>query len=403
MSLGIIEQPHGEVRLGSFLQESFANPAWEEFRAAIAFVKYSGAKHVKKELAAFSLRARVRISVGIDAGGTSVEGLSALLEAVGDKGDIWVYHNAGNSTFHPKVYLFKNATTAELVVGSGNLTEGGLFTNYEASLRVCLDLHADEHAALLAEVETMLDRWCGAQEGICYRLDAELLKLVAEREIVLTEAQSREVEEGRAGRAKVEAEAAIFKRVSVPAAPVVPRDKASADIPEDVLAADEVEVAPPEPAAPQEGHYTVFLMTLQQTDVGRGQTTEGTSQRSPEIFIPLAARDADPEFWGWPGLFTEDHSKPGKMDRTTVKMRVGASIVDVNMMTWPDKHDFRLRSENIRSAGNVGDILRMERADGTGGFTYYVEVIPQNTVQHGTNLALCVNTVRNSVRRWGYI
>jgi hypothetical protein len=91
------------------------------------------------------------------------------------------------------------------------------------------------------------------------------------------------------------------------------------------------------------------------------------------------------------------------MDRTAVKMRVGASIVDVNMMTWPDKHDFRLRSENIRSAGNVGDILRMERADGTGGFTYYVEVIPQNTIQHSTNLALCVNAVRNSVRRWGYI
>jgi HKD family nuclease len=403
MSLKIIEQPHGTFRLGSFLQESFANPAWEEFRAAIAFVKYSGTKHIKKELAAFSQRAKVSMSVGIDAGGTSLEGLSALLEAVEDRGDIWVYHNAGNSTFHPKVYLFKNAATAEVVVGSGNLTEGGLFTNYEASLKVSLDLTTDEHAALLAEVETMLDRWCGTQEGICYKLDSELLKLVTEREIVLTEAQSREAEEGRADRPKTEAETAIFKRVSVPAAPVVRRDKVSPDIPEEVLAGDEAEVAPPEPAAPQAGHYTVFLMTLQQTDVGRGQITEGTSQRSPEIFIPLAARDTDPEFWGWPGLFTEDATKPGKMDRTAVKMRVGTSIVDVNMMTWPDKHDFRLRSENIRSAGNVGDILRMERADGTGGFTYYVEIIPQNTIQHSTNLALCVNTVRNSVRRWGYI
>ena len=30
-------------------------------------------------------------------------------------------------------------------------------------------------------------------------------------------------------------------------------------------------------------------MTLQQTDVGTGQVTEGTSRRSPEIFIPLVA------------------------------------------------------------------------------------------------------------------
>ena len=289
------------------------------------------------------------------------------------------------------------------MVGSGNLTEGGLFTNYEASLRVSLDLTNGEHAVLLAEVETMLDRWCDAQEGICYRLDADLLKLITDRGIVPTEAQSREVEEGRGDKSKGDGESPVFKRMSVPAAPMVRKDQAADDLPDEALSEEEVEVAPPEPAAPQRGHYSVFLMTLQQTDVGRGQTTQGTSQRSPEIFIPLAARDADPEFWGWPGLFTEDTSKPGKMDRFGVRMRVGTSIVDVNMMTWPDKHDFRLRSESIRSAGNVGDILRMERADGTGGFTYYVEVIPQSTIQHSASLALCVNTVRGSVRRWGYI
>jgi HKD family nuclease len=403
MSLKIIEQPHGTFRLGSFLQESFANPAWEEFRAAVAFVKYSGTKHIRKELAAFSQRGKVSMSVGIDAGGTSVEGLSALLDALQDRGDIWVYHNASSSTFHPKVYLFKNAHAAELVVGSGNLTEGGLFTNYEASLKVSLDLQKSEHVVLLTEVETMLDRWCNSQEGICYRLDAALLKILTDREIVPVEAQAREVEEGRGDRGRADGESPLFKRVYVPAAPVVRRDKAAVDLSEEALAEDEVEVEPPEPVAGQGGQYRVFLMTLQKTDVGRGQTTKGTSQRSPEVFIPLAARDADPEFWGWPGLFTEDTSKPGKMDRYGVKMRIGTAIVDVNMMTWPDKHDFRLRSEELRSAGNVGDILRIERADGSGGFTYYVEVIPQNTIQHSTSLALCVNAVRNSARRWGYI
>src|SRR5947209_3017195 len=131
MYLKIIEQPLGKLRLGSFLQESLANAQWQEFRAAIAFVKYSGVKHVKGALAEFAQRATVRLSVGIDSGGTSVEGLSALLDAIKDKGEVWIFHNASRSTFHPKVYLFKNENAAELVVGSGNLTEGGLFSNYE--------------------------------------------------------------------------------------------------------------------------------------------------------------------------------------------------------------------------------------------------------------------------------
>lgn len=57
MSVTIIQQPTGTFRLGTFLQESLTNPDWEEFRAAVAFVKYSGTKHIAKELNAFSQRA----------------------------------------------------------------------------------------------------------------------------------------------------------------------------------------------------------------------------------------------------------------------------------------------------------------------------------------------------------
>ena len=43
-----------------------------------------------------------------------------------------VFHNPLPHTFHPKLYLFKSDDHAEMVMGSGNLTEGGLYTNYEA-------------------------------------------------------------------------------------------------------------------------------------------------------------------------------------------------------------------------------------------------------------------------------
>ena len=144
-------------------------------------------------------------------------------------------------------------------------------------------------------------------------------------------------------------------------------------------------------------------MTLQQTDVGVGQATAGASRRSPEIFIPLAARNADARFWDWPYGFVDDLARPGKRDRPNVRMRLGSQIINVNMMTWPVKHDFRLRNELLRSAGNVGDILRIERViDPKANYEYYVEVIPQGTTQYPLYLQLCCEPVRNSLKRYGY-
>ena len=143
-------------------------------------------------------------------------------------------------------------------------------------------------------------------------------------------------------------------------------------------------------------------MTLQQTDVGVGQMSTGTARRSPELFVPLAARDAHPDFWNWPDAFSEDPEKPGKHDRPGVRMRLGNDVILVNMMTWPDKHDFRLRSEALWSAGHVGDILRLEKAGPTTGHDYDAEVIPQGTIEHAAYLRLCRHTVRNSEKLYGY-
>jgi hypothetical protein len=142
-------------------------------------------------------------------------------------------------------------------------------------------------------------------------------------------------------------------------------------------------------------------MTLQRTDVGVGQTTTGASRRSPEIFVPLAARDHAPEFWGWPDKFVEDAATAGKMDRSNVRMRLAGDIISVNMMTWPVRRDFRLRSEALRSAGDVGDILRLERAVGKP-FDYYAAIIPAGSSEYPHYDGLCVNDVRNSKKRFGY-
>jgi HKD family nuclease len=137
----LVHHPDDDKRLGELLIENLLNPRWLVFRAAVAFVKQSGTKHLAEPIRTFLGWGEIKISVGIDHRGTSVEGLTGLLDASGEKGEVFVFHNRNRtrSTFHPKVYLFINDNAAECLIGSGNLTEGGLFTNYEAFFHVSLD------------------------------------------------------------------------------------------------------------------------------------------------------------------------------------------------------------------------------------------------------------------------
>jgi HKD family nuclease len=384
--MDFLSQPQGN-RLGDLLLQELRDARWTTFRGAIAFVKRSGVRHLAAELSAFAARAEVKLAVGVDRGGTSLEGLAALYEAVRNLGQIWVFHNENGNTFHPKLYLFRNADAALLVVGSGNLTEGGLFTNYEAGLAVSLNLDRDHDRQLLTEVETILDGYSEASPTSILVTD-QLFEALANAGYISRELYSRPAQDGEQ-EAGDEAEYTIFQGVAVRPAPRPVRPAAP----------------PPGPVAgagPGPNHYRFFYMTLQRTDVGVGQVTAGAARRSPEVFIPLAARDFAPDFWRYPVAFTADPEKPGKMDRFGVPMLVGTQVVEVNMMTWPDKHDFRLRSETLRSAGNVGDVLRIERTDGQRGYEYVVHVIPQDSALYELVRERCRVPVRNSRKVWGY-
>jgi HKD family nuclease len=412
MGVDFIAQPQANFRIGDFLKQAFADPQWTEFRAAVAFVKRSGTKHIGHLLEDFINRGgQAKISAGVDAGGTSAEGLTDLMQATGTAGNVFIFKNASSSTFHPKIYLFKNATAAAVVVGSGNLTEGGLFTNYEAGLMLSLDLAVPADAALLASMIQALDEWSTPAPGLCYALDPALLAQLLEQGYVPDEANSRGDEKSTAADDKPAA-GSLFARHSVRSAPKAPRPPGAAAAAEEGPDEDEelTAVTPP-PVPAQAGTYRIFLMTLQNTDVGVGQTTKGTSRRSPEIFIPLAARDYDPDFWGWPGLFVAaagwagaiDRDGRGKMDRPSVMVRLGGATFPVHFWYNPDKRDLRLRSEHMRSAGAVGDILYVERSDGASGFAYYVDVVPQGSPRHAELLARCTTTVRNSRKVFGYL
>ena len=393
----IIFQPADENRLGEFLSRNLAAP-WTNFRAAVAFVKRSGVRHIERSLTAFAERGDVQIIVGIDHRGTSFEGLQDLLAAVLPTGRIIVFHNPGSLTFHPKLFLFKSDVAAELLIGSGNLTAGGLYNNYEVGIAYTLDLAEADDAEVLASVERMLDTWSDEASGTASVLDAELL----DRLLALGLTPGEEVID-RAFRAD-DGEGDVVAAEDNPLPFVARREPGAPRVPEAVRgrrAAQQFLF----PDVEDEGvALTHFVMTLHQTDAGFGQTTPGASARSPEIFIPLAARNENPTFWAWPHGFEEELGNRGKFDRHGVRMRLGGEIIEVNMMTWPAKSDFRLRSAQLRRAGNVGDIIHLERVDeDVADFEYSAEVIRQGEDRYEDYLALCRRMVRPpSLKRYGY-
>jgi HKD family nuclease len=105
---------------------------FDTFYMIVAYVRTSGVAHLEKSIEQFRTAGGcVKAIVGIDQGNTSVQGLRLLLPLCDE---LYVYHNSQSEpkyTFHPKLYAFKNKDRAIVFVGSSNLTEGGLYTNYE--------------------------------------------------------------------------------------------------------------------------------------------------------------------------------------------------------------------------------------------------------------------------------
>lgn len=408
-----IIQPFSEKRLGDYIQDALKGNLGNFiiFQVAVAFAKRSGVQHIADELKDFITRdGLVRLIIGIDHHGTSAEGLSDLIDIIENDGVVLINHDESPYvTFHPKVYFFEGLDSALVIIGSGNLTQGGLFSNDESCGVYELDANEEKDRAVLAKIKASLDRWGDEKSETVNKLDKDFLDELINNGYVRSESESTveaetlddvDQDEVKADEDSEPAEAkkrlfGIFKDRKRP-----PKGKrrASKRPKEKIKIPSKVPGHPPSEITLNNG----FVMTLMQTDVGTGQTTPGTSKRSPEIFIPLAARNADTYFWGWDDEFTEDTNKAGKYDRAGVNMHLGGQVISVNMMTWPDKHDFRLRSEALRSAGTVGDLIKIEKTDGSAGFDYAVEIIPPGTIDYNHYEKYCTNKTRNSDRMWGY-
>lgn len=186
MRLRFIGQPFADSdQIGNVLAAALRAGGASSMWVATAWAKRSGIGRIQAPLADFRASGGAsEIVVGIDEGGATREGLELCLE-IFDRA--FIYHDPGTRTFHPKIYSVETVDHATVIIGSGNLTKGGLYTNYEAAF--ILDVERDDPEwAIRDEVRSFFDALLGAGEAI-RPLDTDLITVLAEEGWVTSEAR----------------------------------------------------------------------------------------------------------------------------------------------------------------------------------------------------------------------
>lgn len=135
------------------LRELFDIPEIERVILSVAFVSESGVQQIKNELKAH--KAHVTVFAGVRNDITSLQGLVCLH---GISSQLFTVDTGSRMViFHPKLYFVRGKAIARLIVGSANLTLGGLNNNIEAGMLLDFDLLDATDAAAVKEIETLLD------------------------------------------------------------------------------------------------------------------------------------------------------------------------------------------------------------------------------------------------------
>jgi HKD family nuclease len=280
------EAPPGIKRLLPFLQKTLGEADYSACRIIVAFARLSGVARLIPQIRSWRSRGHlIEAIVGIDRFGTSYEALQVMLD---EFETVYITRTSDEScTFHPKMYLFDGRRQARAIVGSHNLTVGGLEMNFEGGLVVDLDLPAE-----VEEWKPFRDAWdqlLPARNVSTRKLDKSLLEELKERGHVLPERQVARTSRG-AAVADVGPPPAIPDIFpAIPPAPPSP-------LPKDVipgLHSTRVAGAKRSKLAAVEEPSTI-------EGLPRGLVIEIVPHHNGEIFLSKKAADAFPAFFGMP-------------------------------------------------------------------------------------------------------
>lgn len=105
---------------------------------SVAFLKMSGLSLIMDALKTFlSNKGELHIIAGQNFGLTEPEALTCLFNLLEDysASKLYLYKaESADSIFHPKMYLFESKKAGKIILGSANMTKGGISSNNEVSI-----------------------------------------------------------------------------------------------------------------------------------------------------------------------------------------------------------------------------------------------------------------------------
>ena len=384
-------------------------------RIIVAWARQSGVGLLNSALGQ-SLR-NIDIIVGMANRGTSAEALS-LLKVLARR--VFVYHKHHLQTFHPKVYLLDSGGStpnkAALLVGSSNLTGGGLFQNIEANL--AMDLLPRRRRGDRDLFNDIVKEIAGLRtSGFCEQItdDHRIQQLLDDRYISSEqELQQRRRREG--SKAARRGERRLGPEAPPPRLPAfsLPSVEVTFKVPDgegiDTQSSSYV-IGSYSASDPSDQFY---VRTLTANDVNKlHNATPGTA----EWDIGITARDMNPVFWGWPDNYKQNTRIISRLEwATTGHLQTsvtGNKGISVEVMLWyreprpghAAEHRLRIGPRNALVGATPADfdtnsLLVVERLPVGHTHTFLIQMLTPQDPEYKDHLPYL--TYRRPQHRFGY-
>ena len=301
--------------------------------------------------------------IGIDQNNTSYQALANLISFTNSS--LYIHHDKGAITFHPKVYLFGNEQIEKVFVGSSNLTAGGLFLNFEANIFVNLDKSdkSEEFRNKITEYWNFL-----ISDGNTKLVDLQFITRLLESGNLIDENKKR-------GFKEIIGEVSNLPFTSRKIQKLLPVSK-------------QLNINPKK-------FSSNFAMILSGFDVS-------SKSLDPVQLIPIAALKEFPVFWNFPKFYIESDKGYPQLYAIANILIDGKILANqhIRIYYYDKKKEFRLQCEAIKRNGNQNDIMVI-RKDENRPLEFRIELLRFGSVEHSAILPLLTKKV-SPLKSYGY-
>lgn len=342
----VINQPLNG-NLGDYLISCLGDADFDIANIIVAFAKNSGVLRLKPALEQFKARgSEINIFVGIDLDGTSYEALISLSK-LADK--LYVVHTESDQTFHSKVYNFKKKDRSIVVVGSNNLTAGGLWTNLESCSIEQLDLSEQSDRSVQCQIDSYISDITEMQ-GLSMEIKSqEDVEALLKAGYVSKEAKTRIRRESARRQISKESRDSIkpfINRIKASLPPIMPDRQHKSALPDTTKAKIKARLSASEPTLDKlngDGN-SIWFETRKMT---------GGSRNILDLSKKSLVKQGDPQYTAF------------SIDGSSTEMKGGVQFFGIDPANTSSSIDITINYDGIDYKGNTIKYPTGDKANGT--------------------------------------